>query len=72
MAGAAAAGAGQQPPSGVQTGARSSIAATVQGAQGMGPVNADARLAGQMGIRPAMPAANGAGVPAPGGQGGPV
>jgi len=54
-------------PSGVQTGVRSSIAASVQGAVGGGPQTADARLAGEMGIRvPQMgtaqgPGSNGAG-----------
>jgi hypothetical protein len=61
------AGPGGQP-SGVATGAQSSIAATVQGAQQGGPINADARLAGQMGIRPGLPVPVGG----PGAQGGPV
>jgi hypothetical protein len=55
-------------PSGVQTGVRSSIAATVQGAVGGGPTSNDALVAGQMGVRPAMPSPNGG----PGSAGGPV
>src|SRR4030095_11896440 len=57
-----AAQAGGGPPmgaSGVETGVRSSIAATVQGAQGMGPTVADSRVAGQMGIRVPTPSPNG-------------
>jgi hypothetical protein len=47
--------------SGVATGAKSAIAATVQGATQQGPANADAQAAAQMGVRPAMPPTNGAG-----------
>lgn len=64
MAAMAAGGGPQAPPtpSGVQSGVQNSISATVQGATGMGPVNADAMQAGQMGVRPAMPTSNGAGL----------
>lgn len=68
MAQAASAGP-PMGPSGVQTGVRSSIAATVQGQVGMGPQVNDAMAAARMGVRPPLPAPNGA---APGGQGGPV
>lgn len=68
-------GAAPQPgqpgaPSGVATGTKSSIAATVQGATGAGPVNADARTAAVMGgLRPALPQP---GMGGPGAAGGPV
>ncbi|MFL5862560.1 MAG: hypothetical protein ACJ780_17590 [Solirubrobacteraceae bacterium] len=67
----AAAGGGNPPmgPSGIQTGVRSSIAATVQGARGVGPASADAMQAAAMGVRPALAGANGT---APGASGGPV
>jgi hypothetical protein len=55
-------------PSGVQTGVRSSIAATVQGARGMGPTLSDGMAGAALGVRPAMPSPNGG----PGGAGGPV
>jgi hypothetical protein len=62
IAGQAAQG-GQGGPSGVATGVKSSIAASVQGAVGAGPTNADALAGTGMGVRPAMPSPNG-GVPA--------
>jgi len=68
MAGAAAGGNPPMGPSGVQTGTRSSIAATVQGAQQGGPTTQDALVAGQMGIQAAQPAPIGG----PGGAGVPV
>lgn len=55
-------------PSGVQTGVRSSIAASVQGETGMGPTVSDAMAGASMGIRPALPSPNGG----PGATGGPV
>jgi len=60
---------GPMGPSGIQTGVRSSIAASVQGATGGGPTTADAMAAGQLGVRPALAGANGT---APGASGGPV
>jgi len=60
---------GPMGPSGIQTGVRSSIAASVQGAVGGGPQTADSLAAGAMGIRPALAGANGT---APGASGGPV
>jgi hypothetical protein len=65
---AQAAGGPPMGPSGVQTGVRSSIAATVQGAVGMGPTVNDAMTAGQMGIRVPTPSPNGG----PGAAGSPV
>jgi hypothetical protein len=50
--------------SGVATGAKSSIAATVQGAQEGGPIQADARMGAGMGVNAAVPPGVGAGAPA--------
>lgn len=60
MAAQAAGGGGR--PSGVATGVQSSIAATVQGAQEGGAINADQRLGAEMGIRAAVPPSVGAGL----------
>jgi hypothetical protein len=72
MAAQAAGGGPPMGPSGIQTGTRNSIAATVQGATQGGPMNADAMAAGAMGVAPAVPSANGAASPMPGAAGGPV
>jgi hypothetical protein len=55
-------------PSGVATGAKSAIGATVQGAVGMGPAMADAQGAARMGVNGAAPMPGGG----PGGAGVPV
>jgi DNA-directed RNA polymerase subunit K/omega len=57
----AAMAAGQ--PSGVATGAKSSIAATVQGAQEGGPTMSDQQAGAAMGVRAAVPPSVGNGVP---------
>lgn len=61
MAAMIAGGGGGAPPSGVQTGVRSSIAAATEGATQGASVTRDALAAGEMGIRPATPPANGVG-----------